>query len=131
CTQSVSASLMLLVPAWIAGIYTEDPEVIAIAVQLLFLAAIFQLSDGVQVSSAGILRGLSDTRVPMLITVVAYWLVGLPLGTVLAFRFDLGARGMWIGLIAGLTAAAVLLALRYRALALRLPADLADEPGAV
>ena len=130
CTQTVSASLMLLVPAWIAGVYTDDAAVIAIAVQLLFLAAIFQLSDGVQVSCAGILRGLNDTRVPMLITVVAYWLVGLPLGALLGFRFDLGARGMWMGMIAGLTAAAILLALRYRAMSARLPVELAGEDGA-
>jgi MATE family multidrug resistance protein len=127
CTQTVSASLMLSVPAWIAGIYTDDAAVIAIAVQLLFLAAIFQFSDGIQVLSAGILRGLNDTRVPMLITIVAYWLVGLPLGAVLGFRLGLGARGMWVGLIAGLTAAAVLLGLRYRAMSARLPADLAGE----
>ena len=130
CSQTVSASMMLLVPAWIAGIYTDDPAVLAIAIQLLFLAAIFQLSDGIQVSCAGILRGLNDTRVPMLITVVAYWLVGLPLGAVLGFRFGLGARGMWIGMIAGLTAAAVLLALRYRAISARLPAELARGAGA-
>ncbi len=124
CSQTVSAALMLLIPAHLAAIYTDDPAVIAIAVELLFLAAIFQLSDGVQVSCAGILRGLNDTRVPMLITVVAYWLVGLPLGVVLGFRFGLGARGMWIGLIAGLTAAAVLLALRYRSISARLPEEL-------
>ncbi len=114
--QVFSASLMLSVPAAIARVYTDDPAVIAIAVELLFLAAIFQLSDGVQVSCAGILRGLNDTRVPMAITVVAYWLVGLPLGIWLGFRLGLGARGMWMGMIAGLTAAAVLLALRYRAI---------------
>jgi MATE family multidrug resistance protein len=129
-TQTVSASLMLLVPAAIARVYTSDPEIVAVVVQLLFLAAIFQLSDGIQVSCSGILRGLSDTRVPMLITVVAYWLVGLPLGAVLGFRFGLDARGMWMGLIAGLTAAAILLALRYRAMSARLPADLAAAPGA-
>ncbi len=114
--QLVSATLMLSVPGVIARIYTDDPAVIAIAVELLFLAAIFQLSDGVQVSCAGILRGLNDTRVPMAITVVAYWLVGLPLGIWLGFGLDLQARGMWMGMIAGLTAAAVLLALRYRAI---------------
>ena len=124
CTQTVSASLMLLIPAWIAGIYTDDPAVVAIAVQLLFLAAIFQLSDGVQVSCSGILRGLNDTRVPMVLTVVAYWLVGLPLGALLGFRFDLGPRGMWMGMIAGLTVAAVLLGLRYRAMSARLPGRL-------
>ncbi len=113
-SQVVSASLMLAFPAGIARIYTDDPAVIAIAVELLFLAAVFQLSDGVQVSCAGILRGLNDTRVPMGITVVAYWLVGLPIGLALGFALDLGARGMWMGMIAGLTAAALLLAARYR-----------------
>jgi MATE family multidrug resistance protein len=117
---------MLTVPAWIVGVYTDDAAVIAIAVELLFLAAIFQLSDGIQVSSAGILRGLNDTRTPMLITVVAYWLVGLPLGAILGFRFGLGARGMWMGLIAGLTAAAVLLTVRYRSMSRRLPESLAS-----
>ena len=128
--QTVSASLMLLVPAAIARIYTSNPQIIAVVVQLLFLAAIFQISDGIQVSCSGILRGLNDTRVPMLITVVAYWLVGLPLGAVLGFRFGLDARGMWMGLIAGLTAAAILLALRYRAMSARLPAVLAAPPAA-
>ena len=124
-TQTVSASLMLLVPAWIAGIYTDDTAVIAIAVELLFLAAIFQFSDGIQVVCAGILRGLNDTRVPMLITIVAYWLVGLPLGILLAFRYDLGPRGMWMGLIAGLTTAAILLGWRYRTMSAGLSAELA------
>ena len=127
CAQTISASLMLGLPRAIARIYTEDPEVIAIAVQLLFLAAIFQLSDGVQVSCAGILRGLNDTRVPMVITAVAYWLVGLPLGIGLAFRFELGARGMWMGMIAGLTVAAILLASRYLAIARTLPGEPAPE----
>jgi MATE family multidrug resistance protein len=86
--------------------------VIAIAVGLLELAALFQLSDGLQVAAAGALRGLADTRAPMLVTFVAYWLVGLPLGYALAFHAGLGARGMWIGLIAGLTLAGLLLAAR-------------------
>lgn len=129
--QVVSASLMLLVPEAIARVYTANPEVIAVVVRLLFLAAIFQISDGIQVSCSGVLRGLNDTRLPMLLTVVSYWLVGLPLGTLLGFRFELQARGMWMGLIAGLTAAAILLALRYRAISARLPATLAPRPAAV
>lgn len=118
-SQAVSATLMLTLPRPIAAFYTDDPAVIAVAVQLLALAALFQLSDGLQVSAAGALRGLTDTRVPMLITLTAYWLVGLPLGWGLGFAAGLGARGLWIGLIAGLTAAAGLLAWRlWRRLAL-------------
>lgn len=111
--QVASAAVMLLFPGPVARIYTGDPTVVAVAVQLLFLAAVFQLSDGVQVCAAGALRGLKDTRVPMLITLVAYWLVGLPLGWWLGFRLGLGARGMWMGMIAGLTIAAALLARRF------------------
>ena len=112
-SQSISAAVMLLVPRQVASIYTADPAVVAMAVKLLFLAAFFQISDGVQVSAAGALRGLKDTRVPMVITVVAYWLVGMPVGWYLGFRRGLGAEGMWIGLIAGLTVAALLLAVRF------------------
>ncbi|MEM7480505.1 MAG: MATE family efflux transporter [Acidobacteriota bacterium] len=112
--QVVSASLMLALPEPIARVYTADEGVIAIAVQLLFLGAIFQLSDGLQVSASGALRGLKDTRVPMLLTLVAYWLLALPLGHLLAFRWQVGAEGMWIGLIAGLSLAALLLSVRLR-----------------
>lgn len=118
-SQAVSALVMLLAPRHVARIYTDDPAVITMAASLLFFAAIFQISDGVQVSAAGALRGLKDTRVPMLVTVVAYWLVGLPVGWSLGFRFGLGAGGMWIGMIAGLSVAALLLATRF----LRLTAD--------
>jgi multidrug resistance protein, MATE family len=112
-TQFVSAGAMLLLPAQIAALYTSDQAVIALAAQLLVLAGLFQFSDGIQVASNGALRGLKDTRVPMLITVLAYWGVGMPVGWYLAFPHGLGARGMWIGLIAGLSAAALLLFLRF------------------
>jgi MATE family multidrug resistance protein len=118
--MAVAATIMLLAPTWIVGIYTRDAEVGAMAVQMLALAAIFQLSDGVQVSSAGALRGLKDTRAAMIITFIAYWVIGLPLGWALAFRFGLGPRGLWIGFIGGLTAAAVLLAGRFLVLSRRL-----------
>jgi MATE family multidrug resistance protein len=111
--QMVSASVMLIFPRFIAGMYTDDTVIIEAAVQLLFLAALFQLSDGLQVSAAGALRGLRDTRIPMFITVLAYWVIGLPLGWGLGFGVGLGARGMWVGLIAGLTVAAVLLSGRF------------------
>ncbi|HLI17036.1 MAG TPA: MATE family efflux transporter [Rhodanobacteraceae bacterium] len=112
-TQSVSATLMLTVPHAIAHVYSGDPRVIALAAQLLILAGIFQFSDGIQVVANGALRGLKDTRMPMLITTFAYWVVGMPTGAWLAFGVGHGVRGMWMGLIAGLTAAAVLLFVRW------------------
>ncbi|MCZ6727386.1 MAG: MATE family efflux transporter [Acidobacteria bacterium] len=112
-TQVVSALVLVTLPRQIAGIYTTDERVVVVAVQLLVLAAIFQLSDGLQVVAAGALRGLRDTRGPMVVTVVAYWLVGLPFGYWLCFHRDLGPRGLWIGIIGGLTVAGVLLAWRF------------------
>lgn len=75
-------------------------------------AAVFQLPDGIQVLSSGALRGLKDTRVPMLITILAYWGVGLPLGAWLGLHLGQRAPGLWIGLIVGLCVAAILLGLR-------------------
>jgi multidrug resistance protein, MATE family len=112
-TQLVSAGLMLGFPHVIAGLYTHDKTVIALASQLLVLAGLFQFSDGIQVASNGALRGLKDTRVPMAITLFAYWMVGMPVGWWLAFHLGLGARGIWMGLIAGLSVAAVLLFARF------------------
>jgi MATE family multidrug resistance protein len=109
----VSASVMALAPRFVAGVYTRDAVVVDLAVELLLLAAIFQFSDGIQASSAGALRGIKDTRLPMLIVIVAYWLIGFPSGYLLAFSTGLGARGLWIGLIAGLTVAAGLLVVRF------------------
>jgi len=113
CVQTVSCSLMLTLPHVLARMYTHDAAVIALAAQLMVLAGLFQFSDGIQVTSNGALRGLKDTRVPMVITLFAYWGVGMPIGWWLAFRHGMGARGMWFGLIAGLTMAAVLLFTRF------------------
>jgi len=112
-TQLFSAALMLIFPHYIAALYTHDPKVIALAVQLIMLAGLFQFSDGVQVAANGALRGLKDTRVPMAITLFAYWIVGMPVGWWLTFHHGMGARGMWIGLIAGLSVAAVMLFTRF------------------
>ncbi len=114
--QMVSGGLMLLFPAEIAGLYTHDSAVIAGGVLLLQIAGVFQLSDGLQVSAMGALRGLKDTKVPMVITALAYWVVGFPLALVLAFGMDWHAPGMWCGLIAGLTVAAGLLTYRFHIL---------------
>lgn len=120
-TQAVSATIMLALPTAIASLYSNDAAVIALAAELLVLAALFQFPDGIQAAANGALRGLKDTRVPMFITTFAYWGVGMPVGWWLAFPRAMGAQGMWIGLIAGLGVAALLLALRFRRLS-RLPA---------
>jgi multidrug resistance protein, MATE family len=112
--QTCTGTAMLLFPRAIAGLYTRDLGVQDVAVSLLFLAAIFQISDGAQAAAAGALRGYKDTRFVMLITCISYWVVGLPLAYYLGFGVELGARGMWMGFIGGLTVAAVLLAWRLR-----------------
>jgi MATE family multidrug resistance protein len=113
-TQAGAAALLVFGGAWIAGFYTQDAAVAGLAIGLMRYAAVFQLPDGVQVLSSGALRGLKDTRVPMLITILAYWGVGLPLGAWFGLHLGGRAPGLWIGLILGLTVAAVLLALRLR-----------------
>lgn len=110
---SVSAVLMLLLAEPIARMYTSEADVVELAASLLVWAAIFQVSDGLQVSSAGALRGLKDTRWPMLYSLVSFWIVGMPLGTWLTFSRDWGPHGMWVGLVAGLSVAAVLLGSRF------------------
>jgi len=107
--QIISASCLALFPAWIASLYTDDAAIRLLAAKLLVLAAIFQFSDGLQVLAASCLRGLKDVRVPALITFVAYWPIGMGAGWYCAFGLTLGAPGLWYGLCAGLSAAALLL----------------------
>jgi MATE family multidrug resistance protein len=109
-----TASTMLLFPEFIVSIYTEDVAVANMAVGLLFMAAIFQLSDGIQVSAAGALRGMKDTLYPMLASVVVYWLFGLPVSYYLGIRQEFGPQGLWMGLVASLTFAAVWLVWRFQ-----------------
>lgn len=98
----------------------DNREVVNIAAQLLVVAAIFQISDGIQVVVLGALRGLQDVKVPMYITFVAYWLVGFPISFYLGLYTELKATGIWIGLLAGLTIAAILLYIRFNQLSKRL-----------
>lgn len=94
-------------------IYIEDKEVISIAARLLIIAALFQLSDGIQAVGVGICRGLTDVKIPTLITFIAYWVISLPVGYLLGFYFNLGVEGVWIGLSIGLTCSAIMLTLRF------------------
>ncbi|SDJ94703.1 multidrug resistance protein, MATE family [Catalinimonas alkaloidigena] len=107
------AAVFILGRDVLTSLYTPDRQVVDIAVQLLIIAAFFQLSDGVQVVALGALRGMSDVRVPTLITLLAYWVIGLPVGYVLGMGLDLGVSGIWYGLLTGLTVAAILLTLRF------------------
>ena len=91
----------------------EDIEVIMLASKLLIIAALFQLSDGVQVVALGILRGIQDVKIPSLITFVAYWIITIPLGYFLCVTLKMGAWGMWIALGLGLTISAVFLVMRF------------------
>ncbi len=109
----VSALFMLAAPGLIVGMYTTDQAVSAVARSLLLMAAVFQVSDGLQAGALGALRGLKDTRYPVLVTFVAYWMIGLPIGWSLGIGRALGPQGLWVGLVAGLTFAALLLSLRF------------------
>lgn len=93
--------------------YIDDPVVISLASSLILFAAAFQVSDGIQAVVLGILRGLSDVKVPTRITFIAYWVIGLPLGSLLGFYFKMGVEGIWYGLISGLSVSAILLTLRF------------------
>jgi len=90
------------VPRWIVGIITHDAAVVAIGAALLRIAAFFELFDGLQVVATGALRGLGDTRSPMLAHLAGYWVVGLPAAYLLCFRFGWGAPGIWVGLSAAI-----------------------------
>ncbi|MBK0370191.1 MATE family efflux transporter [Flavobacterium agrisoli] len=94
----------------------KNTEVIGIAAKLLLVAAIFQISDGIQVVVLGALRGLQDVKIPMYVTFVAYWIVGFPISIYLGLYTHLQATGIWIGLLAGLTTAAVFLFWRFNRL---------------
>ncbi len=116
----ISAAAIALLPLQCVSIYTTDPQLSHAAATLLFLAAIYQIPDAIQVNCAGALRGCKDTRVPMFIQTVAYWGIGLPVGCYLGLYLQWGARGFWVGLICGLTSAAIMLVLRLRYILSRL-----------
>ena len=95
-------------------IYTSDKQVIAIASQLLIIAAFFQLFDGTQVVGLGVLRGMGDVNIPTIITLIAYWIIGLPVGYLLGIKLNMGVSGVWYGLVLGLLTASILLFIRFQ-----------------
>lgn len=112
--MSLTAVMFLTLPGPLARIFSDDPQVVAAAAMLLPIAGVFQVFDGLQVAGAGALRGVGDTRIPMLLNLVGFWLIGLPACAWLGFGLDLGPRGVWWGLALGIAVVAVLLVFRIR-----------------
>lgn len=107
--------------------FNKNQQVIEMAALLLLFAAVFQISDSTQAISAGLLRGIKDVKTPTILIGIAYWVVGIPFGYVLAFHFDMGAAGMWLGLILGLTLASMFLITRFFKMTRRNTPDLEAE----
>ncbi|RRQ47528.1 MATE family efflux transporter [Maribacter algicola] len=127
--EIVFAGLFLLGREWFPTLYldeddmmnfTDNTEVILLASQLLLVAAFFQISDGIQVVVLGALRGLQDVKIPTFITFVAYWLIGFPISYYLGLHTSLESVGIWVGLLTGLTASAIMLYIRFNYLTQKL-----------
>lgn len=128
CALLITTSIAVLtsITIWlfahqIAQIFTSEQYLIELAANLLLIAALFEVSDAIQVTAAGTLRGYKDTSIPLFIVFIAYWIIGLPLGYILGmtnlFTPALGAAGFWYGLVIGLSVSAILLLIRLRRVA--------------
>jgi len=111
--MAITAALFVGLRYWLPLLYIDDGEVIKITASLLIMAAVFQIPDGVQVTALGALRGLQDVKVPTIITLVAYWLFGIPLSYYTALHTTIGYRGVWLGLIISLSISSALLSWRF------------------
>ncbi len=112
--QIMFAVLYLLIPHLVMGVATNDIAVITYGSGLLFWVGIFQIPDGLQVVLSGIMRGLNETRIPMVLGVISYWIIGLPAGAWLTYKLGMEARGLWIGLAIGLTCMCIFLLFYYQ-----------------
>ncbi|MBD2459404.1 MATE family efflux transporter [Nostoc sp. FACHB-87] len=118
-SMAIAALIFWSVPKLIVSLYldthnSDNQDVVNLAIKLLAVAAIFQIVDGIQVTASGALRGLKDTRIPLLIGIFAYWCVGLLMGYALGIGFGYGTIGLWWGLAIGLASAAIVLSWRFR-----------------
>jgi len=112
--MSLCAGLFLAAPRALIGIYTSDPGIVGFGTTLLFVAALFQVFDGIQVAGLCVLRGAADTRVPMAITILGYWMVGIPVAYLLGFHTPMRESGIWAGLVVSLALVGALLFWRVR-----------------
>ncbi len=106
---TAAATLFLVMPRTLIGLFSREEDVLVLGSALLFVAAVFQLFDGLQIVATGVLRGIGDTRTPMITNLAGHWLFGLPIGYSLCFMFGFGVIGLWIGLSTGLIIAGVVL----------------------
>ena len=111
--QALAASVFVFGGHALATAMSDDPQVIAIATTLFLIMALLQIADGVQATSLGALRGMSDMAVPSYITLAAYWPLALPMGYLMGFELDMGATGIWLGYTLGIAVAATLLPRRF------------------
>jgi MATE family multidrug resistance protein len=118
------------VPGLLVALYTRDSQVMALGRRLLWVVAAFEIFDGIQTVSTGALRGLGETRIPMLANLVGYWVLGLPLGLTLCFVLRWGVYGLWIGLLAALIVIAATLLARWQRDSVRWPDVLYKPPDA-
>jgi len=125
--MALSACVLLALPGMFASAYTSVPGVVTVAALLIPIAGVFQVFDGLQVVSAGVLRGAGDTRAPLVSNVLGFWLVGMPVSLWLGFRAGLGVVGLWWGFVAGLAAVGAFLVLRVRSLLSRPVARISVE----
>jgi MATE family multidrug resistance protein len=116
----LAAVVFLVAPVPLIALYTRDPQVMAVGPSLLGIAAAFQIFDGIHTVSTGALRGLGETRGPMMVDLVGYWVLGLPLGLTLCFALHWGIYGLWIGILAALIVIASALLTRWRRAAARI-----------
>jgi multidrug resistance protein, MATE family len=107
--MSATALLFVAAPRTLIGLFAPGPDVLALGASLVLIAAVFQLFDGLQAVATGALRGLGETRTPMLVNLVGHWMLGLPLGAILCFALGVGVRGLWVGLSVGLIVCGVIL----------------------
>lgn len=107
------AALFILLRNVLPGAFNNEAQVISMASLLLVLAAIFQISDATQAIGAGLMRGIKDVKIPTILIGIAYWVIGIPVGYLLAFQGNMGAAGMWVGFIAGLSCSSIFLCIRF------------------
>ncbi|UAB86440.1 MATE family efflux transporter [Zunongwangia sp. SCSIO 43204] len=125
--EAIFAVGFILLKDWLPTFYIDNVEVVLLSAQLLIVAALFQLSDGMQVVILGALRGLQDVKVPTAICFVAYWIIGFPVSWYFGKAENMGSMGIWMGLLAGLTASALMLYFRFNYLSNKLIANKPNE----
>ncbi len=110
---SLCAVMFVLLKSYLPTFFTNDATVASLAAGLLVFAALFQVSDATQAIGVGLLRGIKDVKMPTLYVAIAYWVIGIPIGYLLAFNFEMGAAGIWLGFVSGLTISSILLNARF------------------